>query len=160
MNETHQQAMRVVRRYALFSAGAGLIPIHYLDLAAISGVQLKMLAEVSKIYDVPFQESRGKAVVGSLVGSVVPASLSFGTFGSMLKAVPVVGVLAGTPAMVLFCGATAWSLGKVFIQHYESGGTFLNFEPDRVREYFKSQFEEGRNMAAAMKTEEKAEVPV
>ena len=27
-------------------------------------------------------------------------------------------------------------MGKVFIQHFESGGTFLDFDPDKVRSYF------------------------
>jgi uncharacterized protein (DUF697 family) len=98
-------------------------------------------------------------VAGSLIGSVVPGTLAFGAFGSMLKAVPVVGALAGAPAMVLFCGASAWALGKVFIQHFESGGTFLNFEPDQVREYFKAQFEEGKAMASTMSKGKKTEAP-
>ena len=57
--------------------------------------------------------------------------------------------------MVLTSGASTWALGKVFIQHFESGGTFLDFNPEKVREYYKVQFEEGRKMAAG----EKAEVP-
>jgi uncharacterized protein (DUF697 family) len=124
--------------------GAGLIPVPFVDLAAVSGLQLKMLYELSKIYGVSFERNRGKAVIGSLIGSVVPGALSFGAAGSALKAVPAVGALAGTPAMVLFCGASTWAVGKVFIQHFESGGTFLNFDPDQVRDYFKAQFEEAK----------------
>jgi uncharacterized protein (DUF697 family) len=125
-----------------------------LDLAAVTSVQLKMLAEVAKIYGVPFNQTRGKAVVGSLIGSVVPAAVSFGVAGSLLKAVPVVGALAGAPAMVAFSGAATWGLGKVFIQHFESGGTFLDFNPDEVKEYFKSQYEDGRKMSTTMGTQE------
>jgi uncharacterized protein (DUF697 family) len=137
---------------------AGAIPIPILDLAVISGVQLKMLAEISKIYDVPFQQSRVKAVVGSLLGAVVPSALSLGLIDSALKALPVAGFVAGG-SMVIFCAAAAWALGKVFIQHFESGGTFLTFEPEKVKEYFKAQFEEGRNVTGTMKTEKNNEAP-
>lgn len=160
MSEEQPKALKTVKNYMWWSMGAGLIPVPFVDWAAVSGVQLKMVAEISKIYGVPFQESRGKAVIGSLVGFVLPHATAFGLIGGLLKAIPVVGALAGAPAMALFCGAYAWALGNVFIQHFESGGTFLNFNPEEVREYFKAQFEEGRKMATTMGTQEKAESPV
>jgi uncharacterized protein (DUF697 family) len=137
--------------------GAGLIPVPWVDLAAVVSVQLKMLAEISKVYGVPFQESRGKAIISSLVGFVLPHAMAFGGIGSLLKAIPVVGTLAGAPAMAIFCGAYTWALGNVFIQHFESGGTFLNFNPEEVKEHFRARFEEGQKKAAGMKTEEKTE---
>jgi len=155
--EREKKALKIVKNHMWWSMGAGLIPVPFVDLVAVSGVQLKMIAEISKIYDVPFQEGRGKAVVGALIGYIVPSSMSFGLVGSMLKAVPVVGVLVGAPSMALFCGASAWALGKVFIQHFESGGTFLTFSPAEVKDHFQKLFEEGRKMAATMEKEKKAE---
>ncbi|HOY65262.1 MAG TPA: DUF697 domain-containing protein [Candidatus Ozemobacteraceae bacterium] len=144
------KAMQIVRRYIWWSMGAGLIPIPLLDLATVTGVQMKMISEISKVYEIEFHESRGKALFGSLIGSVVPASLSFGTISPILKAIPVVGAVIGAPSMVLFSGATAYALGKVFIQHFEAGGTFLDLEPEKVREYFRKQFDEGQKIAATM----------
>ena len=160
MSEKQEKALKTIKNYMWFSMGAGLIPVPFVDLAAVSGVQLKMVDEISKIYEVPFQENRGKAVIGSLVGFVLPHATACGMLGSLLKAIPVVGTLAGAPAMALFCGAYAWALGNVFIQHFESGGTFLNFKPDEVKEYFRAKFEEGKNVASTMETEQKAEVVV
>lgn len=154
MIEKQQQALQTVRRYMWFSAGAGLIPIHYLDWAAVSGLQLKMLAEISKIYAVPFQENIGKAAIGSLAGFIVPHAAAVGTIGAVVKAIPGLGAVAGGPLTAVFAGAYAWALGNMFIQHFESGGTFLNFNPEQVREYFKSQFEGGRKIAPTV------EVPV
>jgi uncharacterized protein (DUF697 family) len=118
-----------------------------------------MVADVSKSYGVPFEKNRGKAVIGSLVGFVLPHVMACGMIGSILKAIPVIGALAGAPAMAIFCGAAEWALGKTFIQHFESGGTFLDFNPEEVKEYFKAQFEEGRKMASRIGTEEKAPAP-
>jgi uncharacterized protein (DUF697 family) len=160
LSENEQKALKTVKNYMWWSMGAGLIPVPWVDLAAVAGVQLKVLAEISKIYDVPFQENRGKAAISSLVGFVLPHAMAFGAVGSLLKAIPVVGVLAGSPAMALFCGAYTWALGNVFIQHFESGGTFLNFKPEEVKEHFKAQFEEGRKVAATMETGEKPAVAV
>jgi uncharacterized protein (DUF697 family) len=160
LSEKEQQTLKTVKNYMWWSMGAGLIPVPWADLAAVASVQLKMLAEISKIYGVPFQENRGKAAIGSLVGFVLPHAMAFGAVGSLLKAIPVVGVLAGAPAMALFCGAYTWALGNVFIQHFESGGTFLTFDPEKVKEHFQARFEEGRKVAATMGTQEKTEVPV
>ena len=157
MSEKEQLALQTVKRYMWLSGAAGLVPVPVLDLVAVSGVQLKMLAEISKIYNFPFHASRGKMVIGSLMGYVLPRALSFGLIGSLIKGLPLVGSLAGAPAMALFSAASAWALGAVFIQHFESGGTFLNFEPEAVKEYYRAQFEEGRRMAANMKTDEKAQ---
>lgn len=160
MSEKEQEALKVVKNHMWWSMGAGLIPVPFVDLVAVSGVQVRMLAEVAKIYGVDFQETRGKALIGALVGSVVPGTLSFGMVGSMLKAVPLVGALVGAPSMALFCGASAWALGKVFIQHFESGGTFLNFDPETVKDHFKKQFEEGKELAAHLDATKSPEVPV
>ncbi len=159
MSEREQNALKTTKNYMWWSMGAGLIPIPFVDLVAVSGVHLKMLAAISKIYGVQYSENRGKAVIAALTGSAVPHAMSFGMVGSLLKAVPLVGVLAGTPTMALFSAASAWALGKVFIQHFESGGTFLTFKPEQVKEYFRAQFEEGRKVAATMEKERKAEAP-
>ena len=144
MSERQQNAFKIVSRYVWWSMGAGLVPLPFIDLAAVSGVQLKMLAEVSKLYDIPFRENRVKALIGALVGSILPHAMSFGLFGSVLKAIPVLGAFAGAPSMVLWSGAATWALGNVFIQHFESGGTFLDFHPEEVKAQFRSQFERGK----------------
>ena len=143
MSEKQNSAFETVRTYMWLSGGAGLIPIMYVDWIAVSGLQLKMLADISKIYGIPFQENLGKAAIGSLAGFIVPHAAAYGTLGSMLKSVPILGSLAGAPAMAAFSAAYAWALGNVFIQHFESGGTFLDFDPERVREHFKAKFASG-----------------
>ena len=156
MSEKQETALKTVKNYVWWSMGAGLVPVPILDLVAVSGVQLKMLSVISKTYDIPFQESRVKAVIGSLLGFIVPETLACGV-GSAMKAMPGLGTVAGVSTMVLFSGAAAWALGKVFIQHFESGGTFLDFDPDSVKEYFQAQFKEGQKLAETVPAEEKVE---
>lgn len=157
MSGYEQLALKTIKRYMWWSAGAALIPVPVADMLAVSGAQLKMLAEISKIYGIPFEKSRVQAVVGSLIGYVLPYTFSVGLIGSLLKALPGVGVLVGVPSFAFFAAAYAWALGRVFIQHFESGGTFLNFDPEAVKEHFRAQFEEGQKMAASMTTNQKAE---
>jgi uncharacterized protein (DUF697 family) len=157
VDEKEQQARKIAKNYMWWSMGAGLIPVPFVDLVAVSGVQLKMLAEIGKIYGVEFNEGRGKALIASLLGYVVPSTLSFGSVGTLLKAIPLVGPLVGAPSMVAFCGASTYAVGKVFIQHFASGGTFLSFDPARVKEFFQKEFEEGSKVAAKLQAEEPAD---
>ena len=69
-------ANKLVSRYALYAAGGGLIPVPTLDIATIVAVQIKMVADLSKLYDVPFSQDRAKTVVTALVGGVLPAARS------------------------------------------------------------------------------------
>src|ERR1700731_528007 len=78
-SETTQQsrdelASQLVDRFSLWSGAAGLIPIPLVDIAAVGGVQLQMLRKLSEIYGVPFTENRGKSIIASLAGSLIPAS--------------------------------------------------------------------------------------
>ena len=160
VSEQAKEALKIVKNHMWWAMGAGLIPVPFVDLAAVSGVQVRMLAQIAKVYDVEFKEGRGKAVIGALVGSVVPSSMSFGLLGCVLKAIPVVGTLIGAPSMALFCGGTSWALGKVMIQHFEAGGTFQTLNLETVKDDFKKLFEEGKTLAAKMNTEKAVEPEV
>lgn len=149
---TNQElAIDLTTKYMWWTMGAGLIPIPFVDLIAVSGVQLKLVKDMADIYEVKFSENRGKTIVSALLGSVVPNSLSTGGVGSLLKMIPFVGPVVGGLSMSLFSGAATYAMGKVFIQHFETGGTFLDFNPDSVKEYFKAQFEKGQKVAEEMK---------
>lgn len=157
MSEKEQKSLEIVRHYMWWSLASGLIPIPVVDMVALSGVQLKMISEISKIYGVEFNASRGKAIVASLLGSFIPELLAT-LVATFLKALPTVGGLAGG-TMVFFAGGASWALGKVFILHFDSGGTLLDLDPEKVREYFKEQFEEGRKMASQMNQEKNTNAP-
>src|SRR5215468_12301706 len=93
--ETREQmASKLVDRFALWSGVAGLVPIPVLDIAAVGGLQIQMVRRISQIYDVDFSENRGKALIASIAGSMIPASSGIGA-ASVLKAVPVIGTIAG-----------------------------------------------------------------
>jgi uncharacterized protein (DUF697 family) len=64
--------------------------------------------------------------------------------------VPIIGTVLGGVSMSLFSGAATYAIGKIFIQHFEAGGTFLDFNPITVKEYFHTLFVEGQTVAKEM----------
>lgn len=150
-----ERALEVVNRLSLWSGAAGLIPIPLVDVATVAGVQLMMLRRLSEIYDVPFSENRGKSVIASLAGSVLPASTATTgamTVGSLVKGVPAIGWAVGAVTMPALSAGATYVIGKVFIQHFASGGTLLDFDLPDYREFIKVQKEKlnaGSGAAAA-----------
>lgn len=69
----------------------------------------------------------------------------------MIKSIPIIGIV-GSVSMPLYSGATTWAIGKVFVQHFASGGTFLNFDPKKVKEYFANLYKQGQEIAQNLKT--------
>jgi uncharacterized protein (DUF697 family) len=141
----------IVKKYMWWSMGAGLIPIPLVDIATVSGVQLKMLNELSKVYEVKFSQNAGKSIISALIGGISADALSKSYITSVLKSIPVIGIL-GSVSMPIYSGATTWAIGKVFIQHFASGGTFLDFDPKKVKDYFANLFKQGQEIAHNMKT--------
>jgi uncharacterized protein (DUF697 family) len=133
-------ANKLVDRFAVWSGVAGFIPMPVVDVLAIGGLQVQMLRRLSQVYGVPFSDNSGKAVIASLAGTMIPTSSGIGA-ASVMKFVPVLGTLtAGFVLPALSAGAT-YAIGRAFIQHFETGGTLLDFNAPDYREFVRKQKE-------------------
>ena len=134
----HELAAKVVDRFTFWSGGAGLIPIPLLDMTAVAGVQIQMLRRLAELYNVKFSENLGKSVLASFMGSLIPATSGMG-IASALKAVPLVGTAVSLVSMPILSASATYLIGRVFMQHFASGGTLLDFNPPDYREFIKEQ---------------------
>ncbi|MEL6636452.1 MAG: SHOCT domain-containing protein [Bacteroidota bacterium] len=133
----------VIRNHVIWSMGAGLIPVLIADIFAVSALQLDMIRQLCRVYEVDFQETQGKAIVTSLTSSTLARIGA----GSLIKMIPGLGSVLGGVTVSVFAGASTYALGEVFKKHFESGGTILDFDPDRLRKYYKEKFEKGKKVA-------------
>lgn len=136
----NEVAAKLVDRFAIWSGVAGLIPVPIVDAVAVGGLQLQMLRRISQIYEVPFSDNRGKALIAALAGAMIPATSGIGA-ASVLKAVPMVGTIVGGLVMPVLSAGATYAIGKAFIQHFASGGTLLDFNPPDYRDFVKTQKE-------------------
>jgi uncharacterized protein (DUF697 family) len=143
-------ATRLVKRFSLWSGAAGVIPLPFVDLAAVGGLQIQMLRRISQIYSVPFSENRGKALIASLAGAMIPATSVIGA-ASMAKGVPVIGTAVSVIGMPALSAGATYGIGMAFIQHFTSGGTLLDFSLSDYREFLEAQ-KEPRNLRAKVAT--------
>ncbi|HEX3126523.1 MAG TPA: DUF697 domain-containing protein [Thermoanaerobaculia bacterium] len=144
LSDRERAARDIVDRWVRWSFGAGLIPAPIVDLAALTAIQLKMLNDLADHYEVPFSENRGKMLIGALLGGTLPTKLAWGSVRSAFKAVPFVGPILGFMTMPSFGATSTQAIGRVFVRHFEEGGTLLDFEPGDVKDYVAHQVEEGK----------------
>ena len=141
------EADAIVMQGVVSAAAVGLVPVPVLDIATVTGVVFNMLRQLSRLYGVPFRKNLVASAVATLIAGVLPYSVA-ASVGSLFKLVPGLGSVVGGGSVALLSGAMAYATGRVFVEHLESGGTFLDFSPARWRKRFRSLFEEGKAKAA------------
>ena len=150
------QANALIENKVLWSLGAGVIPIPLVDLASIAAVQVKLIRQLSELYSTTFSEDRTKKIIGVLTASVGTGVLATGATASALKVIPGVGSVAGGVALPLVAGASTYALGQVFLNHFEEGGSVLDFEQEKAKEFFKKAYTEGEKVAVDLKNKVKS----
>lgn len=131
--DTLAQAKKIVKDHSLYSTIPSLVPIPLLDSVAASAVQLRMLKKLGELYSVEFSKRKVKSIVATLIGGLGTGAAAI----SMVKAVPVVGMAVGVLSMAATFGAITYAIGIVFVNHFETGGTFLDFDLEKGKEAVK-----------------------
>ncbi len=149
-DERLEEAEKTIRNHTYVAVGVGLIPLPLVDLVSITAVQLNLVNSLSKVYGLEFKADLARNIIGAVVGSVTPMGLAR-PLASIVKVVPFIGSAVGMLSLSITAGAATYALGKVFVQHFESGGTFLTFDPAKVRAYYAEQFEKGTLVAKEAK---------
>lgn len=149
-SDRNAHAETIIRNHVVWSMGAGFIPILIADIFAVSALQLDMIRQLCRVYNVNFSETQGKAIVTALTST----TLARVTAGSLVKIIPGVGSLLGGATVSVFAGASTYALGEVFKKHFETGGTILDFDPARLRKLYKEKFEKGKKVADELRKKE------
>lgn len=142
-------ANRIVRHNIFWAAGLGSVPIPLFDLVAITGIQLKMINELSNLYDVPFSKNIAKSIIASLLAGAGSVGFARNLVCSLLKIIPGIGSILASFSMPLTAAAFTFAVGKIFIMHFESGGTLLDLNPSKVKKSFSNLYEKGKDVATS-----------
>ncbi len=148
MNARYDRSQEIIKNHVLVSMGAGLVPFPILDIAAVTAVQIDMLKQLARVYDVSFSENSGKGILSALTGSTLAR-----VGASMVKAIPGIGTFFGGVSMAIMSGASTYAVGQVFVQHFDAGGDFSNFDPLKSRDAYEEELQKGKERAAEWKTE-------
>jgi uncharacterized protein (DUF697 family) len=141
------EASSIVNTYMGWTSGASLLPAPLVDIALVTMIQIKMVADLAKLYNVPFSKNIAKTIIAGLLGSLVPVGLVRGT-SSLLKAVPGIGTALGIISAPAFTSASTYAIGRLFIQHFENGGSLMDFDIKSKSDAFREEFEEATDKSS------------
>ncbi len=145
---------KLVRNHSVLSAPMGAVPIPPLAMALILANNLTMLKRLSSIYDVKFSKDAGKAAISSFLAGCGTVSISGRLIWGLSTALPVAAPVISMVTIPIFGAAATYAVGHLFIQHFESGGTFLTFDPEKVKGHYAKLFAEGEKRAEGEKLAE------
>lgn len=144
----NNRADKVIRDSVVWSMGAGLIPVPLADMVAVTAIQIDMLKQIASLYQVDFAENRLKSWIAALSGSAIPK-----VGAGIIKFIPGLGSVVGGVSMAVLSGASTYAIGQVFAQHFESGGTLLDFDVEKFKDFYQRQFEVGKAFVENMSKE-------
>ena len=143
------EAKAIIHRNVLWAMGAGVLPVPILDIVLSMTVQLKMLKQLSSLYGVPFRERLARKLLSSLLVSVGGIGIGVSLGASLAKLIPGAGFAFLTAPILT--GAFTQAAGNVFFMHFETGGTYLDFEPKTIRDHFRREYEAAKESLARMR---------
>lgn len=138
-------ADQIIKNHVWFSTVPGWLPVPFIDLAAVTAVQIDMIKQLCELYEKDYNSQKGKAIVLALfntIGGRLPAY----AIRSSLKSIPVIGWALGGASLAAFAGASTYATGLVFKEHFDQGGTLKDINPDSFKEFYKKQFMKGKDI--------------
>jgi uncharacterized protein (DUF697 family) len=114
------QANSIVERHTAYAAVGGIIPVPIANVASVTAVIVRMVKRLSDLYGIPFERDRARAIVVGLMGGAMPTGLGAVTTSTLFYVVPGSG-LVGLAVSSIAAVACTRSIGRIFVEHFESG---------------------------------------
>ena len=126
-----QQAMPHIIGYSSLAATAGAVPVPWLDLLILPGIQTQMIAHLARLYGQPLTGARFAELASTLgLGLVTRQAMR-----EMVKFIPYVGSVAGAA----LAGASTFALGKAFCYYYSAVHKGHVPKTEDLRRYYEEQ---------------------
>jgi uncharacterized protein (DUF697 family)/predicted GTPase len=128
-----QRALPHILGYSTLAATAGAIPIPWVDLLILPGIQTRMIYHLARLYGQPLSGQRFLELASTLgLGMAVRQAVR-----EVVKFIPVVGSVAGAA----LAGAATFALGKAFCFYYAAICKGHVPKPEELKRYYQEQLD-------------------
>lgn len=117
--------------YSTLAATAGAIPVPWLDLFILPGIQTRMIYHLARLYGQPLSGARFLELAGTLGLGMLARQAA----REVVKFIPFVGSVAGAA----LAGASTFALGKAFCFYYTAVHKGHVPQAEELRNYYKEQ---------------------
>jgi uncharacterized protein (DUF697 family)/predicted GTPase len=126
-----RHALPHILGYSALAASAGAVPIPWLDLLILPGIQTRMIHHLAEYYGQPLTGQRFAEMASTLgLGMVVRQATR-----ELVKFIPFVGSVVGSA----LAGASTFALGKAFCYYYSAVHKGHVPKPEDLRRYYQEQ---------------------
>ncbi len=105
-------AVPVIQAYGSLAATAGAVPIPFVDLFLLPGIQARMVTQLARLYGQPMSAERFREVAASLGLGIVTRQAT----RELFKLIPYVGSAVGAAV----AWASTYALGRAFCYYYQA----------------------------------------
>lgn len=137
-------AAAIVQEHAALAMAASMLPVPFVEFAAVSAVHLKMMEELTREYRQEFRPQRAKAIITATLSGCTSYYLDAFVAASLAKFIPGLGSLVALVTLPSIAGGLTYALGRVFIGHLEKGGSLLDFDYSGAQPGFLQEIERTR----------------
>ena len=139
----------LAKLYANWAAASGGIPVPLIDLAIITGVQVRLVASLADLYGVSISKHRARLALLSITGGgtavaaagvakvALPGTLSI--VGSASKSAIGFGTVLGSIAIGAFAYSSTILIGRLFMDAFEKSISFSKTEVDNMAEQYSKE---------------------
>ena len=146
------KGQEIANLYANWAAASGGIPIPWVDVAIITGLQVRLIMSLAKLYNVPFSKHRAKTALlsitsggttvafGGIAKITFPGAMSI--FGSASKSAIGLGTLMGAASVGALAYSSTMLLAKLFMDSFEKSTTVSQKQIHKMTEKYAEEFKE------------------
>lgn len=134
----NRKADKAIRNYTIAATGSGIIPIPVVSATAITGIQVMLIKELCRLYNIPFTKKRMNVIINSVIGSMVTRLLALATVAIPGVSAPMKGLSGGAIA-----GIYTATVGEFYKVHFQNGGTLKDASIGDLSKYFLEEYQRG-----------------
>ena len=116
-------AMEIVRVHTGLCVAAHFVPAPGLSSVFIAGIHLQMVEKLTRHYGIAFDRHQARPVL---------QSLALGATHGLVSRLPMFTPWLRIVGWPVLLATYTHQIGKSYVDHYESGGPFENFEPQQL----------------------------
>jgi uncharacterized protein (DUF697 family) len=133
-----RHALPIILSYSSLAATAGAIPVPWVDLLILPGIQAQMIHHLARFYGQPLSGVRFLELASTLgLGILVRQAAR-----EIVKLIPVVGSVAGGA----LAGASTFALGKAFCFYYSAVHEGHVPRPEELRRFYNKELAEAERL--------------
>lgn len=115
-----EEPIRIVQQYMAYAVVGGIIPIPFVDIAALTAINYLMINAIAAAYGQSTKSVRGKQITAALLGGILPQCLTVGVPGSLIRYIPFIGTTLSFLIEPGFAALVTYGIGRAAIVGFKT----------------------------------------